>query len=298
MSEIIHRSANGDRYYREDLEEDRSGNLYIYDEYDRKRIYFEEEYPSSPRRGASNRSSRGRDRGHGRDREESRHDSHAYDVSPRNLREALSESKKAIYDKKSDVDYDSLPDVVFGKKVNSIKGFFNTILEAADYDDGTHIVALYPNTTLKKYSTIIESFQKYIRELLLKPDLEFTGNMSDEEDAFLSNMVTESFEGIRMEGVSSNITSLMAYKGQSDAGWNVFISKLGKALEGKIETNLFVIPSSYKEAIASITTGTDEFSVPKELREKLNVPLGGYVKVGELVYSISYSKMRLFMVIP
>ena len=284
--EVIYEAMSGRLYYRRDVKHDPDG-YYLYDKHARRDV-------DVPRNVME-----GEERDRSRDSRNSR-STKTYKVegfTNRTFPGRKDEGGNKVFENK-EVDYSKLNVFTISDKVNSNKGLYNTMLESMDMENGTHIVPLYPNTKVKKHAEDLEKIKSYIELLVIKPAEMYNGEpISDEADVFISELVGMSFRDVKMIDVCSNLSKLMKVYDITDPGWNMLISKLNKAKEGKVESNIYLLPDEFK-CISDLMSGTDTFVIPDGLKEKINVPHGGFIKVGNIVYTLYYNKCRLFMVIP
>jgi len=299
MSAVIYEDAGGGRYYERDLKEDSKG-LYLYDEYDRCDVYFEDDRDNRGRsRSRDNRSRDNRTRGdRDRGRKNYKLDKGGDYLSPLSNTPTKGKVMEITKVKTSAANYEELEKMQSFKKHVRKTDLYNGLIHCKSLEVGSRLSLTYPTVSLLDKDTI-EVLIKYLNNLVLKPDTLYEGiELSKEEDKFLARLVELSFKGVVMSNVTKHFVNLMEMVGPSNKGWDVLKERLTQLKEsGSITTNVFILPERFITPVMNLLTGTDSFKIPSELKEKLNLGYAGYMLIGNVVYDISYQNVKLFMVL-
>lgn len=304
MSRVIYTDEQRYEYYESDIREDERGDLYLYDEAARQNIYLEDDKgrDRDARRGRGRDDGRGRGRDGGRDRgrRKGRYKiEDKEDLAPAPMsRSKAGVKNKATY--KVETDFSSIDAISnYNSKGKITNDLFNGLKYISKNSDGnTYYQLEYPLADSMDVK-VIEDLIKFINDLVLTTDCKYTGRpLTDEEDKITSRIINLSFSGIKMIDVASNLTLLMSRVGQSDIGWKEAKERLELLGKGKMMTNVYTIADEdMKTAVKSVLTGTSITTLDSTLKDKLNILYAGFVIIDDIVLSINYSVIRMFMIL-
>ena len=279
-AKVVYTDGCGREYYHDDLREDNRGR-YIYDKYDKCKVYED------------NNDNRGEDR-RGRDKTST-------GMSLQDIKDQLHGTESVTTQVVEEAyDYGKLSKFHLSIREGVIeKDLANGFREIVDLPSNLHIKLLYPiDTALRNPENTLKAFSEYIKGLIIAPGTKYEGpEISDTDDLILSRLVNLSFSSITMIDVSNNMTLLLDKVGQKDVGWKELLNRIELLGKGKMLTNVYTLDSEKTEVVLGLLKGTGSFKLPEEVVDALDLPASGFLVGDGVILRVDRSEVNLFMVI-